>query len=82
VNEELQPFPGESSAGGSLEVALEADGLARIGEGNGGFDPPRTVSGGMRHFTGIVPPESSMQVVGVTDMIAFGIVDASKDIDV
>jgi hypothetical protein len=42
VNEQLQPLLGESSAGRSFEVTLEADSLARRSEGDGGFDPPRS----------------------------------------
>jgi hypothetical protein len=81
-SEELQSFLGESSAGGSFEVALEKDGLARVGEGLGGFDPPRTQLGGVRRFPGIVPLEPVMQIVSMTDIMVFGLVYTLKDIDI
>ena len=63
-------------------MAREEDGLARVGEGNGGFDPPRTLLGGVRHFTGIVPLESVMQIVSMTDIMVFELVYTLKDIDI
>ena len=58
------------------------NGLARVGEGNGGFDPPRTLFGGVRHLTGIVPLEPVMQIVSMTDIMVFGLVYTLKDIDI
>ena len=56
--------------------------MARVGEGNGGFDPPRTQLGGMRHLTGIVPLEPVMQIVSMTDIMVFGLVYTLKNIDI
>ena len=56
--------------------------MARVGEGNGGFDPPRAVPRCMRHFTGIVPLEPVMQIVSMTDIMVFGLVYTLKDIDI
>jgi len=77
-----QPLLGESPSGGSFEVALEADSLARLSECDGGFDPPRTPLGAVRHFTGIVSFELIVQIVGMADIVVLGIVHPLKDIDV
>ena len=82
ANEELQSFLGESSAGGSFEITLEENSLTRVGEGNGGLDPPGTLLGGVRHFPGIVPFEPVMQIVSMTDIVVFGLVYTLKDIDI
>ena len=81
-NEALESLLSKGSARGSLEILLKFGRTCSVPEGDGGFDVPWPILGGVRYLPGIVTAESVVEVVGQLCVEMFGAGLALEDVNV
>ena len=60
---------GVGTAGSGFEVALVSVGFLLVAEGDGGFNVPRSVFGGVGYVTGVVVDETLLEVLGDSGVV-------------